>query len=163
MSQKITPCLWFEGQAEEAANLYVSLFKNSKILTTQRYDKASAEQSGMPEGSVLTVEFELDGQKLLGLNGGPQFKFTEAVSFIIECEDQDEVDHFWNGLIADGGEESQCGWLKDKFGLSWQVVPKRLNELLSDPDPARAQCAMQVMLGMKKLVIAELERAADAA
>jgi predicted 3-demethylubiquinone-9 3-methyltransferase (glyoxalase superfamily) len=159
--QKITPCLWFDSQAEEAAQLYTSLFKNSKILEMQRYDKASAEVSGQPEGSVLTVMMELDGQKLLAMNGGPAFKFTEAVSLMIECKDQAEVDHFYNGLLAGGGEESQCGWLKDKFGMSWQVVPTRLNELLSDPDPIKASNAMKAMLGMKKIIIADLEKAAQ--
>jgi predicted 3-demethylubiquinone-9 3-methyltransferase (glyoxalase superfamily) len=166
--QKITPCLWFNTQAEEAAKLYTSIFnsapggnKKSTIGKTSRYDKASAEVSGMPEGAVLTVEFELDGQQFIGLNGGPLFKFTEAVSFSIDCKDQVEVDHFWNSLTADGGEESQCGWLKDKFGVSWQVVPAILPKLLSDPDPKKAQGAMKAMLNMKKLIVADLIRGAE--
>lgn len=157
--QKIVPCLWFDHQAEEAANLYVSLFKNSQILNVSRYDEASAKASGQPAGSVLTVTFTLDGQEFMALNGGPAFKFTEAVSFVVNCETQAEVDRFWNTLTADGGEESQCGWLKDKYGLSWQIVPTVLEQLLSDPDPAKAQRAMQAMLEMKKLDIAELKRA----
>lgn len=157
--QKIVPCLWFDHQAEEAVNLYISLFKNSKILNVSRYDEASAQVSGQPAGSVLTVTFLLDGQEFMALNGGPAFKFTEAVSFVVNCETQAEVDRFWNTLTADGGEESQCGWLKDKYGLSWQIVPTVLEQLLSDPDPAKAQRAMQAMLEMKKLDIAELMRA----
>jgi predicted 3-demethylubiquinone-9 3-methyltransferase (glyoxalase superfamily) len=159
MKQKISPCLWFDKQAEEAANLYVSLFPNSKITNTARYDDASAKASGMPAGTVLTVEFELDGQKFMALNGGPLFKFTEAVSFVVDCNDQKEVDHFWNKLIADGGEESQCGWLKDKFGLSWQIVPEALGKMLSDKNPKKSQNAMKAMLGMKKLDVAKLEEA----
>jgi predicted 3-demethylubiquinone-9 3-methyltransferase (glyoxalase superfamily) len=159
MSQKITPCLWFNTQAEEAAKLYTSLFKNSKITEIQRYDKASAEVSGQPEGSVLTVAMELNGQPLLALNGGTAFSFSEAVSLIIECEDQAEVDHFWNGLLAGGGTESVCGWLKDKFGMSWQITPTILPKLLADPDPVKASKAMKAMLGMKKIIIADLEKA----
>ncbi len=160
-SQKITPHLWFDHQAEEAATLYVSLFKNSKMGSVSRYPEAAEEVSGQKAGTAMTVEFSLDGQDFLALNGGPMFKFTEAVSFMIHCEDQAEVDHFWNGLIADGGEESQCGWLKDKFGLSWQVVPKVLSKVLTNPDPEKANRAMQAMLKMKKLVIADLEKAAE--
>jgi len=158
---KIVPCLWFDHQAEEAVNLYVSLFKNSKILNVSRYDEASAQVSGRPAGSVLTVSFTLEGQEFMALNGGPAFKFTEAVSFTVNCETQAEVDHFWYKLIEGGGEESQCGWLKDKYGLSWQIVPTVLGEMLGDPDPAKAQRAMQAMLEMKKLDIAELKRAYD--
>jgi predicted 3-demethylubiquinone-9 3-methyltransferase (glyoxalase superfamily) len=156
---KITSFLWFDGQAEEAAQLYTSVFPNSAITSVARYG------SDMPgtEGAVMTVGFTLDGHDYVGLNGGPQFTFTEAVSFQISCADQAEVDHYWNGLIAGGGEESMCGWLKDRFGLSWQVVPTALYELLGDPDPARAQRATQAMLGMRKLDIAELRRAADTA
>jgi predicted 3-demethylubiquinone-9 3-methyltransferase (glyoxalase superfamily) len=158
--QKIVPNMWYDTQAEEAANLYVRLFGgNSKVGTVLRYDKASSEVAGMPEGSVLTVEFQLVGQDFVALNGGPQFKFTEAVSFIVNCDDQAEVDHFWDGLIADGGEASQCGWLKDKFGLSWQIVPSILNQLISDPDPIRAEAVMKAMLGMKKLIVADLQKA----
>jgi len=158
--QKITPCLWFDKEAEEAAQFYTSVFKNSKIGTIARYDKASAKVSGQPEGSVLTVEFELDGQKFLALNGGPVFKFNEAVSFIVDCDTQEEVDYYWEKLSA-VPESEQCGWLKDKYGLSWQVVPKRLEELLNDPDSAKASRAMEAMLQMKKLDIAALERAAE--
>jgi len=157
--QKITSCLWFNTQAEEAAKLYVSLFKNSKIGTITKYDEASSKVSGMPAGSTLTVQFWLDGQEFLALNGGPMFRFTEAVSFIINCENQEEVDHFWNNLSAGGGEEGMCGWLKDRFGLSWQVVPTVLNEMIGDPDSQKASRAMQAMLGMKKLDIAALTKA----
>lgn len=156
--QKITPCLWFNNQAEEAVNLYVSIFKDSKIGKTARYDKASAEVSGQPEGSVLTMEFELNGQKFTALNGGPIFKFTEAISFVVDCKDQEEIDHFWGKLSAHP-ESEQCGWLKDKFGVSWQIVPKVLVEMLNDPDKAKAGRAMQAMLQMKKIVIADLEKA----
>jgi predicted 3-demethylubiquinone-9 3-methyltransferase (glyoxalase superfamily) len=154
---KITPCLWFDGQALPAAELYVSLFPNSRIRAVSHYPE---DTPGEP-GSVLTVEFELDGHAFTGLNGGPQFPQTEAVSFQIDCADQAEVDHYWDGLIANGGQESQCGWLKDPFGVSWQVVPARLPQLLQDPDPARAQRAMQAMLRMRRLVVADLEAAAD--
>jgi predicted 3-demethylubiquinone-9 3-methyltransferase (glyoxalase superfamily) len=156
--QKITPCLWFDTKGEEAANFYVSLFKNSEITDISRYGDAGP---GAP-GSVMTVAFVLDGQSFLALNGGPEFTFSEAVSFQISCQTQEEVDHYWNSL-AEGGEEGPCGWLKDKYGLSWQVVPTALPELLGDPDPDRAQRAMKAMLGMKKLDIASLQRAADAA
>jgi predicted 3-demethylubiquinone-9 3-methyltransferase (glyoxalase superfamily) len=157
--QKITPCLWFDTQAEEAVKLYTSIFPNSSIGKTMRYDEASAEASGRPAGSVLTVDFTLNGQNFLALNGGPIFKFTEAVSFMIDCKDQAEVDHYWNSLLADGGEESVCGWLKDKYGLSWQVVPSRLTELTTHSDPIIAGKAMKAMLGMKKIIIADLEKA----
>lgn len=153
--KRITPCIWFDNQAEEAAKFYTSIFKNSKIGTITHYDKASAEVSGRPEGSVLTVSFTLDGQDFVGLNGGPIFKLTEAVSFIINCETQDEVDYYWEKLTA-GGEEVQCGWLKDKFGLSWQVTPEILNKLIADKDPKVSSHAMKSMLKMKKIVIKEL-------
>lgn len=156
--QKIMPCLWFDQQAEEAVNFYVSLFKNSKIVNVARYDEASAQASGQPKGSVMTVTFQLDGQEFMALNGGPVFKFTEAISFIVNCETQEEVDRLWNALTQ-GGAEVQCGWLKDKYGLSWQIVPTILEELLSDPDPVKAQRVMQAMLQMKKLDIAGLRRA----
>ncbi|HXR42670.1 MAG TPA: VOC family protein [Acidothermaceae bacterium] len=156
--QKTRPCLWFDTQAEEAATFYTSLFKNSEITEVSRYGEAGPG----PAGSVLTVTFTLDGDEFLALNGGPEFKFNEAVSFQINCDDQDEVDHFWNSL-SDGGEEGPCGWLKDKFGLSWQVVPTALPRLLSDPDPGRADRAMKAMLSMGKLDIAALEKAADGA
>jgi predicted 3-demethylubiquinone-9 3-methyltransferase (glyoxalase superfamily) len=158
--QKLTPFLWFDNQAEEAANLYTSIFKNSKVGTITRYDEAAAQASGRSAGSAMTVEFELEGQKFVGLNGGPIFKFTEAVSFAVSCETQEEVDYFWNKLTADGGAESQCGWLKDKFGLSWQIVPKILPELLKDKDAAKAHRVMKAMLQMKKIEIAKLKEAA---
>lgn len=157
--QKITTCLWFDGKAEEAANFYVSLFPNSKVTDVVRYTEAGPG----PAGSVLTIAFELDGQPFVGLNGGPQFSFTEAVSFIVNCESQAEVDEFWDRLIADGGEPGQCGWLKDKFGLSWQVVPTELPQLLGDPDPEKAARATQAMFQMSKLDIEEIRRARDAA
>jgi predicted 3-demethylubiquinone-9 3-methyltransferase (glyoxalase superfamily) len=157
--QKITPCLWFATQAEEAANFYVSLFKNSKITNVLLTDAAAAQTSGQPERSVLFVEFELDGERLSALNGGLIFKFNESVSLMIECSTQEEIDHYWYGLIANGGEESQCGWLKDKFGLSWQVTPKQLLEMQRDKDPAKAGRIMQAMLGMRKLNIKALEDA----
>jgi predicted 3-demethylubiquinone-9 3-methyltransferase (glyoxalase superfamily) len=157
--QKIVPCLWFDTQAEEAVNLYISLFDNSKILNVTHYDEDSAKVSGQPAGSVLTVSFLLDGQEFMAMNGGPAFKFTEAVSFIVNCETQEEVDRLWDKLTADGGEESQCGWLKDKYGLSWQIVPTALGEMLSDPDPVKAQRVMQALLEMKKLDVAGLRRA----
>ena len=157
---KISPCLWFDGHAEVAANFYVSLFPDSYV------DKVSRAPADYPSGSagdVLTVEFTLAGTSYIGLNGGAHFKFTEAVSFSIDCADQAEVDRYWDALIADGGAPSQCGWLKDKFGLSWQVVPRRLVELMNDPDPGRARRAMEAMLKMSKIDIAAVERAADGA
>ena len=161
--QKITPMLWFDGKAEEAANFYVSLFKNSKIGDILRYDEAAAQAAGGKVGSVLTIEFELEGQKFVGLNGGPHFKFTEAVSFVINCDTQEEVDQFWNKLTADGGQESQCGWLKDKYGLSWQVTPTVLMEMQKDKNPAKAKAVMEAMLKMKKIDIPTLQKAYDAA
>ncbi|MDI5985478.1 VOC family protein [Halomonas sp. M4R5S39] len=155
--QKITPFLWFDGQAEEAARFYVSLFPDSWI---DRVMRSPGDTPSGPAGSVLTVEFTLSGSRFVGLNGGPQFPFTEAVSFHIDCADQEEVDRYWASL-SEGGSEGQCGWLKDRWGLSWQVVPSRLHELLADPDPTRAQRAMAAMLQMHRLVIADLERAAD--
>jgi len=146
--------LWFDNQAEEAANFYVSIFNNSKVLTTTRYPEGSPG----PAGSVMTVEFEIEGQKFLGLNGGPLFKFTEAVSFCINCESQEEIDYFWEKL-TDGGEESMCGWLKDKFGLSWQVVSPGWDEMLNDPDPARAKRVMEALMKMRKIDIEALKRA----
>lgn len=153
---KITPFLWFDTAAEEAARLYTSIFKNSRITGVTRY---GPEGPG-PAGSVMTVSFELDGQPFTALNGGPEFRFTEAVSFEVRCETQAEVDEYWQKLTADGGEEVQCGWLKDKFGLSWQIVPAALIELLSNPDPARAERVYHAMLQMKKLDIAQLQKAA---
>ena len=156
MLQKIIPNLWFDTEAEQAAEFYLSVFKNSRIVNVARYTEAGPG----PAGSVMTVEFELDGQRFVGINGGPAFTFDEAVSFQITCETQDEVDYYWERL-TDGGEESQCGWLKDRYGLSWQVVPTGMDELFNDPDPARAQRAMQAMLGMVKLDIAARRAAAD--
>ncbi len=154
----ITPWLWFDGQAEEAANFYVSVFPNSTITDVSRNGDAGPGQPG----TVLTVTFELDGHPFAGLNGGPEFHFTEAVSFQIDCADQAEVDRYWERLIADGGEESMCGWLRDRYGVSWQVVPRQLGQLLDDPDRGRAARAMQAMLGMRKLDVAALQAAADA-
>jgi len=152
--QKITPFLWFDNQAEEAVNFYSSIFKNSKVKNMTRYGDAGPG----PAGSVMTASFELDGQEFIALNGGPHFKFTEAISFVIDCDTQEEVDHYWYQLSA-GGAESQCGWLKDKFGLSWQVVPNILIKLLGDKDKAKANRVMQVMMTMKKIDIAKLEQA----
>ena len=157
MRSKITPNLWFDGQAEEAASFYVSVFPNSRVVGVTRYPEGSPG----PVGSVMTVEFELDGQRFVGINGGPQFQFDEAVSFEIACKDQEEVDAYWERLLEGGGEESQCGWLKDRYGLSWQVVPEGMDEIFADPDPARAERAMQAMLGMRKLDVAALRAAAD--
>ncbi len=154
--QKITPFLWFDNQAEEAANFYVSIFKNSKIVKVARYGEAGPG----PAGSAMTVMFELEGQEYIALNGGPHFKFTEAVSFSIACKNQQEVDEFW-AKLTEGGEEGQCGWLKDKFGLSWQVNPTILGEMLSDLDPQKAKRAMEAMLKMKKIDIAVLQQAYD--
>ena len=155
------PCLWFDGQAEEAAQLYTSVFPNSSIDQVTRYGPDMPPP--MKEGDVLTVDFTLDGQVYTALNGGPQFPFTEAVSFQIVCADQEESDRYWDRLTADGGEESMCGWLKDRFGLSWQVFPAELIALTNDPDPGRAQRAMQAMLQMRRIDIAEIRRAADGA
>ena len=147
--KKITPFLWFDSQAEEAMNFYVSLFKNSKVNSVSRG----------PDGKAFTVAFELDGQEFMGMNAGPQFKFNEAVSMSVNCEDQAEVDYFWNALTADGGEESMCSWCKDKYGLSWQIVPKQLGELMGDPDPEKSGRVMQAMLKMKKIIVADLKKA----
>jgi predicted 3-demethylubiquinone-9 3-methyltransferase (glyoxalase superfamily) len=156
--QKITPFLWFDTQGEDAARFYTSVFPNSKIGEIARYGSAGPR----PEGTVMTVSFELDGQRFVALNGGPEFTFSEAVSFLVNCDTQDEVDSYWSAL-SEGGEEGPCGWLKDKFGLSWQIVPNRLPELLADPDRERAQRVMEAMLKMKKIEVDELERAAAAA
>jgi predicted 3-demethylubiquinone-9 3-methyltransferase (glyoxalase superfamily) len=157
-AKMIMPCLWFDTQAEAAANHYVSIFPKSKLGKTTRYGKEGKEIHGKPAGSVLTVEFEIEGVKFLALNGGPQFKFDEAVSFQVLCETQADIDYFWSKL-AEGGEEGPCGWLKDKFGLSWQVVPTVLPEMLQDPNAGRADRAMKAMLQMRKLDIAALQRA----
>ena len=161
MKQKITPCLWYDGNAREAAKFYASVFKDSNVGETWKYDEASAQASGQPEGSDLVVEFEIAGQKFVGLNGGPHFKFSEAISFMIDCKDQAEVDYYWTELTADGGEESQCGWLKDKFGLSWQVVPTVMSELINGPDREGSKRAMAAMLKMKKLDIQTIQDAYD--
>lgn len=153
--QRITPFLWFDTQAEEAMNFYVSIFKNSKVLTVNRYGEAGPG----PKGTVMTASFLLDGQEFVALNGGPVYQITPAVSFVVNCETQDEVDSYWEQLTA-GGQEVQCGWLRDKFGVSWQVVPKALPSLLSNPDPAKAQRVMAAMMKMKKIDIPALQRAA---
>ena len=154
------PCLWFDGNAEEAATFYVSLLPDSHV---DRVWRSPAETPSGPAGMVLTVDFTLAGQQVQGLNGGPNFKFNEAVSFVIDCDDQVEVDRLWDTLTADGGEPGPCGWVKDRFGLSWQIVPRRLNELLDDHDSERGRRAMEAMLQMSKLNVADLEAAADAA
>jgi predicted 3-demethylubiquinone-9 3-methyltransferase (glyoxalase superfamily) len=155
---KITPCLWFDGQAEEAARFYTSLLPDSRIDAVVR---APVDYPAGSAGSVLTVEFTLAGQQFIGLNGGPEFRFTEAISFTINCEDQAEVDRYWDALIADGGAPVQCGWLRDRYGLSWQIVPTILPRLLADPDRGKAGRVMQAMMGMIKLDIAALEKAAE--
>jgi predicted 3-demethylubiquinone-9 3-methyltransferase (glyoxalase superfamily) len=152
----ITPCLWFDGNAEEAARLYTSLFPNSRI---DKVTRTPADTPSGPEGSVLTVDFTLAGQKFIGLNGGPEFRFNESVSFSIDCEDQAEIDRYWDALIAGGGEASQCGWLKDRFGLSWQVIPKQLPQFLDGPDREGAKRAMEALLQMAKLDVAKLREA----
>jgi predicted 3-demethylubiquinone-9 3-methyltransferase (glyoxalase superfamily) len=157
--QKITPCLWFDGEAEEAARFYVSLLPDSRIDHVLR---SPIDTPGCPEGSVLTVDFTLAGTQYLGLNGGPQHAFNEAVSFMISCDTQEEVDRLWASL-SEGGEEIACGWLKDRWGLAWQITPRRLMELIKDPDPARAKRAMEAMMQMVKIDIAAVERAADGA
>jgi predicted 3-demethylubiquinone-9 3-methyltransferase (glyoxalase superfamily) len=154
---KITPCLWFDTEAEEAANFYVSIFKGSKLGSINRYNKEGHEVHGKPPGSVLAVEFEIEGQKFVGLNGGPQFKFNEAVSFQIHCKNQGEVDYYWSRL-TEGGKEVACGWLKDKFGLSWQVVPDQLFAMLSNPDRTKVERVTKAYMSMKKFDIAELQR-----
>jgi len=157
--QKITPFLWFDDQAEEAVKFYTSVFKNSKIGRILRYSEEAAKASGRPAGSVLTVEFEMEGQKFVALNGGPLFKFNESISFGVNCETQEEVDYFWEKLTADGGQESQCGWLKDKFGLSWQVVPTVLIDMLHDKDSKKSERVTAAMLKMKKIDINKLKEA----
>lgn len=160
IARRIAPCLWFDDQAEEAAKFYTSIFKNSKIGAIARYGEAGHEFHGKPPGTVMTVAFELEGQPFTGLNGGPNFQFNEAISFQVMCETQEEVDYYWDKLSAGGNEKAQqCGWLKDKFGVSWQVVPEIVSELVRDPDSEKSQRAMQALLQMKKLDIAELKRA----
>lgn len=154
--QKITPFLWFDKQAEEAMNFYVSIFKNAKVLSINRYGKGAP----LPEGTVLTASFELNGLMLVALNGGPLYKFSPATSFVVDCDTQEEVDYYWEKL-GDGGTYNQCAWLDDKFGVTWQIVPKQLGELLSNPDPVRAGRVMQAMMQMQKIDIAGLQRACD--
>jgi predicted 3-demethylubiquinone-9 3-methyltransferase (glyoxalase superfamily) len=156
--QKINPCLWFDTEAEDAARFYCSVFKNSRVVKVSRYVDEGQEIHGKPAGSVMAVEFELDGQRFAALNGGPQFKFTEAISFQVHCDDQKEVDYFWKKL-SEGGKEGPCGWLKDKFGLSWQIVPQVLFDMLMDPDQAKSQRVTKAFLQMKKFDIAALNRA----
>jgi predicted 3-demethylubiquinone-9 3-methyltransferase (glyoxalase superfamily) len=153
--QKIKPCLWFDGQAEEAANFYVSVFKNSKMGEVSRM----GEGGPLPAGSVITAMFEIEGEEFMALNGGPEFNFTEAISFSVDCKDQEEIDYFWGKLTSDGGEESMCGWLKDKFGVSWQIVPAEMGELLGGDDPEQSKRAMDAMLQMRKLDIQKLRDA----
>ena len=155
--QTITPCLWFDTEGEDAARFYTSIFPNSKITKVTRYGSAGPR----PEGTVMTVSFELDGQEFLALNGGPQFKFTEAISFQVSCRDQDEVDAYWNALTEGGGEEGPCGWLRDRFGLAWQIVPEALPKLLEQSDREKSQRVVAAMLKMKKIQVDELERAAE--
>jgi predicted 3-demethylubiquinone-9 3-methyltransferase (glyoxalase superfamily) len=156
--QKITPCLWFDSEAEDAARFYISVFGNARIGEVSRYGKEGFEIHGRPEGSVMTVEFEIEGQNFTALNGGPHFKFNEAISFQIPCETQEEIDQYWERLSA-GGEIQQCGWLKDKFGVSWQIFPADLPDMLRDTDEAKAARAMRALLGMKKFNIEELQEA----
>ncbi len=156
--QKITPFLWFDNQAEEAANFYVSIFKNSKLVSVSRY----GDTGPGPQGSVMVAKFELDGEEFMALNAGPQFKFTHAISFLVNCKNQEEVDDFWSKLSV-GGKTEECGWLQDKYGLSWQIVPNALVRYLGDPNPAKAQRVMQAMLKMQKIDIAALDKAAAAA
>jgi len=159
--QKITSFLWFDHQAEEAARFYTSIFKNSKIGRIFRYTEAAAEKTGKPVGSVLTVEFEIESQKFVALNGGPLFKFNESISFVVNCGSQEEVDYFWEKLTANGGEESQCGWLADKFGLSWQIVPTVLIDMLHDEDSEKSERVTNAMLQMKKIDISKLKASYD--
>jgi predicted 3-demethylubiquinone-9 3-methyltransferase (glyoxalase superfamily) len=160
--QKITPCLWFDSEAEEAARFYISVFRNARIGKISRYGKEGFEAHGRPEGSVMTIEFEIEGRKFTALNGRPHFKFNEAISFQVPCDTQEEIDHYWERLSA-GGEIQQCGWLKDKFGVSWQIFPATLPDMLSDADQAKAARAMRAMLGMKKFDIAKLRAAHEGA
>lgn len=160
ITQRITPCLWFDDQAEQAAAFYTSIFPNSGIVATSRYGEAGREIHGKPPGSVMTVAFELDGQTFTALNGGPVFKFNEAVSFQVNCDTQEEIDYYWEKLSAGGDERAQqCGWLKDRYGVSWQVVPAVLPQMMADPDSRKSERAMQALLQMKKLDIAGLKRA----
>ena len=157
--QKLTSCLWFDGQAEAAARFYVSVFKNAKLGRISHYPNEGQDVHQQPEGKVLVVEFEIEGQKFIGLNGGPQFKLSEAVSFVVNCETQAEIDYFWDKLGGDGGEPGPCGWLKDKFGLSWQVAPAMIGQWISDPDKNKSARVFAAVMKMGKLDIAELQRA----
>lgn len=157
--QKITTCLWFDNQAEEAVSFYTSVFKNSKIGSSAHYDEAGAKASGMPADSVMTMTFELEGREFMALNGGPHFKFNELVSLVINCKNQDEIDYYWDTLTSGGGQESMCGWLKDKYGLSWQVVPAELGKLMSSKEPGKAKRVMEELIKMKKLDINILKNA----
>ena len=157
MSRKFTPNLWFDGNAEEAADFYCSVFPNSHVVGKSHYTESSPGETG----AVMTVDFELDGQRFTGINGGPQFKFSEAISFLINCSDQEEVDHYWDKLVEGGGETGPCGWLKDRFGVSWQVVPEGMEEVFAEGDEERTDRVMKAMLQMTKLDVAELRRAAD--
>ncbi len=163
MSKQIVTHLWYDNEAEEAAKLYMSIFKDGKIHGTTRYPKSSEQVTGKKAGTVMTVDFEIMGQQFVALNGGPDFKVSEAVSFMIPCDDQKEIDYYWEALLAGGGEESVCGWLKDKFGVSWQVVPERLNEMLRDSNQAKVEAVTACFMQMKKLELAPLEEAFDAA
>ncbi|MCI0418315.1 MAG: VOC family protein, partial [Acidobacteria bacterium] len=154
----LTPCLWFDDKAEEAVNFYTSIFKNSRIQRITRYGEAGARVSGRPKGTVMTVTFQLEGQEFMALNGGPLFKFTEAISFMVNCKTQEEVDRLW-GKLSEGGEEGPCGWLKDKFGLSWQIIPTVLGEMLQDKDPKKSERVMKALLQMKKIDIKSLKQA----
>jgi len=157
---RITPFLWFDNQAEEAVRFYSAIFDNSRVVSTTRYNKESAEVSGQREGSVMTIAFQLDGQDFTAINGGPHFKFNEAISLVVNCQSQKEIDHYWNRLSQGGDEKAQqCGWLKDQYGVSWQVVPTVLPELLNDPDPEKARRATEAMLKMKRIDLAALRRA----
>ncbi|PTR10579.1 putative 3-demethylubiquinone-9 3-methyltransferase (glyoxalase superfamily) [Nitrosospira sp. Nsp5] len=159
-TQKITPCLWFDSQAEEAVEFYIGIFRNSRILNISRYGEAGREVHGKPAGSVMTIAFELDGQAFTALNGGPTFKFNEAISFQIDCETKEEVDYYWEKLSEGGDEKAQqCGWLKDKFGASWQIIPSILSKMMSDADPEKSGRVMEAMLRMKKIDVDELARA----
>jgi predicted 3-demethylubiquinone-9 3-methyltransferase (glyoxalase superfamily) len=160
--QKISPCLWFDDQAEEAVDFYAFVFANSKIISVSRYGKESAQVAGKPEGSVMVMEFELEGQRFMALNGGPQFTFTPAISLMVNCETQAEVDELWDRL-SEGGSEQQCGWLTDRYGVSWQIVPTRLGELMGGVDSEKSRKVMQALLQMRKIDLAELQRAYDEA
>jgi predicted 3-demethylubiquinone-9 3-methyltransferase (glyoxalase superfamily) len=160
LQQKINPCLWFDTEAEDAAKFYTSVFQNSRIKRISRYGKAGQDVHGKKPGSVMVVEFEIEGQTFLALNGGPQFKFNEAVSLHVQCETQDEIDHFWSRL-AQGGQEGRCGWLKDKYGLSWQIVPTVMADMMTDADSAKSERAMNAILKMKKLDLQSLKSAFD--